>query len=105
MLAGKLNRRITIEQRSTTQDAIGQPVETWTTVAELWADIRYQRGLEAIKAGADISVVGASIRIRYRTGIDAGMRVTHGADVFNIQAVLPDAGRREYVDLACQRVT
>ncbi len=104
MQAGKLNRRIAIEQRGTTQDAIGQPVETWTTVAEVWADVRYQRGLEAIKAGADVSVVNLSVRIRYRAGIDAGMRILHGSDVLDIQAVLPDAGRREYIDLACRKV-
>lgn len=104
MQAGRLNQRISIQQRTTSVDAIGQPVETWTDVAEVWADVRYQKGLEAIKAGADTSVVSVSIRIRYRGGIDAGMRVLHGSDVFDIQAVLPDAGQRQYVDLACRKV-
>jgi SPP1 family predicted phage head-tail adaptor len=104
MNAGNLNQRITIQSRSASVESIGQPVETWTTVAEVGADVRYQRGLEAIKAGADVSVVNLSVRIRYRAGIDAGMRILHGSDVFDIQAVLPDAGRREYIDLACRKV-
>jgi SPP1 family predicted phage head-tail adaptor len=104
MNAGNLNQRVTIQSRSASVDSIGQPVETWATVAELWADVRYQRGLEAIKAGADVSVVNLSVRIRYRAGIDAGMRILHGSDVLDIQAVLPDAGRREYIDLACRKV-
>lgn len=102
--AGSLNRRINIERRATTQDVLGQPVETWDLVAAVWADIRHMGGMESIKAGADVSTVRASIRIRYRAGIDAGMRVTHGADVYDITAVLPDEARREYVDLVCERV-
>lgn len=102
MRAGLLNRRINIERRATTQDALGQPSESWTLVAAVWADIRHLGGLESIKAGADTSVVRASIRIRYRTGLDAGMRVTHGADTYDVRAVLPDTARREYVDLVCE---
>lgn len=104
MQAGKLNQRVTIEQRSTTQDAIGQPVETWTTVATVWAHIRHPSGIEKIKSDADISIVKASIRIRYRTGIDAGMRVVHGATTYGIEAVLPDVAGKQHVDLICEAV-
>lgn len=99
--AGNLNRRVTIQSRQAGQDAIGQPLTTWQTAATVWASIRHTSGMEAIKSGADVSVVKASIRIRYRTGIDAGMRVTHGTTVYDIKAVLPD-GRREFLDLVCE---
>ena len=99
----RLDRRVTIKQRATGQDAIGQPVDTWTTVATVWANKRYVSGLETIKGGADVSIVKASIRIRYITGIDAGMRIEDGTEVFDIEAVLLDraAGR---VDLVCKQV-
>lgn len=99
-----LNRRVTLQQRSTSQDALGQPVETWSDVATVWADIRHPSGLSAIKADADVSLVKASIRIRYRAGLDAGMRAVHGTVVYDIQAVLPDEAERLYVDLVCVRV-
>lgn len=104
MQAGKLNSRIAIEQRSTTQDATGQPVETWTTVATVWAHIRLLSGVEAIKADADTSITKASIRIRKSAGIDAGMRVSHGGILYDIEAVLPDEAGRQYLDLVCARV-
>lgn len=100
---GDLNHRINIEQRSATTDTIGQPVETWTLVAALWANIKHQSGLSAIKSGADVSVVQASIRIRYSAGIDAGMRAVHGSDIYDIRAVLPVENRR-FLDLVCQKV-
>lgn len=77
----------------------------WTDVASVWADIRMRSGLESIKAGAQVSVVQASIRIRYRSGLNAGLRVVHGLAAYEILAVQPDVARREYVDLICQVVS
>ena len=104
MQAGRLNRRCTLQAPVTTQDELGQPIPGWTDVATVWADIRMKSGLESIKAGAPVSVVQASIRVRYRAGITAGMRVVHNLQAFNIVAVLPDVGGREYVDLVCEVV-
>ncbi len=104
MQAGRLNRRCTLQAPGTTQDELGQPIPGWTDVATVWADIRMKSGLESIKAGAPVSVVQASIRLRYRAGITAGMRVVHHLQAYNIVAVLPDVGGREYVDLVCEVV-
>ena len=102
MQAGRLNRRCVLQAPGTAQDELGQPIPGWTDVASVWADIRMKSGLESIKAGAPVSVVQASIRIRYRAGINAGMRVVHNLQVYEILAVQPDVGGREYVDLVCQ---
>lgn len=103
MRAGRLNQRITIQSRSATRDALGQPVETWSDVASLWADIRFPSGMEVVKGGAEVSIVKASIRIRYRTDIDAGMRVEHGSNTYDVKAVLPDVAGRQHLDLVCER--
>ena len=104
MQAGRLNRRCTLQAPGTTTDELGQPIPGWTDVATVWGDVRLRSGLEAIKAGASVSVVQASIRVRYRAGITAGMRVVHNLQAFNIVAVMPDVGGREYVDLVCEVV-
>ena len=101
----RLNRRFLIEEQSTTQDAAGQPVNTWTEVATVWADIRNKNGLEAIKADAPTSTVTASVRIRYRTDINAGMRGTYDGAVYNILAVLPDLEKKRHTDLVCEVVS
>ena len=105
MQAGRLNRRVTLQSPSQSVDEIGQPIPGWTDVATVWGDIRMKSGLESIKAGAPVSVVQASIRIRYRAGVNAGMRVVHNLQVYEILAVQPDVGGREYVDLVCQAVS
>lgn len=102
MQAGRLNRRCTLQAPGTATDELGQPIPGWTDVALVWASIRHLSGVEAIKADAVTSTVKASIRIRYRTGLNAGMRVVHGAQVYSIEAVMPDVGGRKYVDLICQ---
>jgi len=102
MQAGRLNRRCVIQQPGTAEDELGQPIPGWVDVATVWADIRMKSGIEAIKAGAPVSTVQASIRIRYRAGVTAGMRVVHNLVAYNIQAVMPDVSGREFLDLACE---
>lgn len=104
MQAGRLDSRVTIQAPGTTTDELGQPIPGWTDVALVWASIRQLSGVEAIKADATVSTVKASIRIRYRTGMNAGMRVVHGLRVYNVEAVLPDVGGREFVDLVAEVV-
>lgn len=102
IVAGNFVSRIAIQQPSTEVDELGQPALGWTDVAGAWADIRMKSGLEAIKAGAPVSTVQASIRVRYRPGITAGMRIAHGGVFYDITAVLPDVARREFLDLICE---
>lgn len=102
MIIGRLNRRCVIQTPSEVPDELGQPIPGWVDVATVWADIRMKSGIEAIKAGAPVSTVQASIRIRYRAGVTAGMRVVHNLVAYNIQAVMPDVSGREFLDLACE---
>lgn len=104
MQAGRLNRRCVLQAPGTAQDELGQPIPGWTDVATLWADIRMKSGLESIKAGAPVSVVAASVRIRYRAGVNAGMRVVHNLQAYEIKAVMPDVSGREFLDLICEVV-
>lgn len=103
MQAGKLNKRVTIQHLAPGEDAWGQPLpEGWVELGKAWASILHQSGLSTIKADAQTSVVKASIRLRYRTDLKAGMRVSHGLTVYAVRAVLPDEAKREYVDLVCE---
>jgi len=102
MRPGLLNSRVIVRQQSTTPDALGQPTQTWSTFATVWANVRHTSGVESIKADAFTPVVRASIRVRYRGDLTAAMRVVHGSTTYNVVAVMPDIGGKEYVDLACE---
>ena len=101
MLSSKLSSRVQIQAQTAAVDAAGQPIQTWADVCTVWADVRHQQGLEAIKADVLTSVVKASIRIRYREGILPSQRVTYNGTIYEIAAVLPDPSGRYYLDLIC----
>lgn len=102
MKISQLRHRITLQRPTGAQDAWGTPdAAGWEDVALVWSDFRYQSGSESIRAGADVSIVRASVRIRWRTGVDAGMRVLHGGQVFDVEAVLPGTDRK-HIDLVCR---
>lgn len=99
--AGEMPYRVDIQQRSETQDELGQPVETWTLFAATWGDVRHQSGLETIKADSVSSTVRASIRIRYRANVTSGMRCVFAGKAYNILAVLADR-KNDYCDMVCE---
>jgi SPP1 family predicted phage head-tail adaptor len=99
MIAGALNRRISIQHLVDGRDELGQPVQEWVEFARAWASIMMVNGKEYIGAGRDVSEATASIRIRRREGITAAMRVVHQSTIYDIKAILPDEVGREHVDL------
>lgn len=106
MRAGLLRHQIHIQRKTGGHDGWGTPLpEAWEniTAKPIWANVKFLSGSEAIKAGADVSIVRASVRIRWRAGIDAGMRVIYGRQVLDIEGVLPGAGR-QHVDLVCKLI-
>ena len=88
MQAGKLDQRITVQQLATGQDAYGEPLSTWTDVCTVWAAMEDLTGRQYLAAQAAQNAVQTRITIRYRAGIVPAMRVLHGAEVFDIEAVL-----------------
>lgn len=104
MRAGELNTRVTVQRKVKTADTSGATVWDWQDVWQLWADVRHGSGLSKLKADQEISVVRASVRIRFRRDIDHTMRLKlpNGA-VYDIKAVLPDEEKHRFVDLVCEK--
>lgn len=106
MKAGTLRDRIHIQRKTGGMDDWGTPLPAgWEniTAQRLAADVKHRSGLSTIKADADVSIVRASIRMRSRTDVNAGMRVELNASVYEIEVVLPGE-TREYMDLVCKRI-
>ena len=104
--AGTLRDRIHIQRRAGGKDDWGSPLpESWEnlTAQRLAANVQHRSGLGTIKADADVSIVRASIRIRRRADVNAGMRVLFGSSIYDIEAVLPGE-TREHTDLVCKLV-
>ena len=98
MRIGPLDRRLTIQSLQTVLDGVGQPIETWSTVATVWGRIMPQPRGERFQAQQIVGHAMTTFRIRYRTGITVKHRVLFDGktwDVSDIRLV----GRKQALDL------
>lgn len=94
MQAGRLDRRIVVEQKTDAQDGFGDPVPTWSTFAERWARKVPQRGTEQSKADAETAEREVVFEIRNLPGLDETMRIQFGGFAYDIEEIL-EIGRGE----------
>lgn len=92
MLSQRLRHRITIQQKTETTAASGEPIGfVWADIAtDVPAEIVPLSGREFLAANAEQAETVSRATIRYRADITADMRVIHGALAHNITAILPD---------------
>jgi SPP1 family predicted phage head-tail adaptor len=109
MRGSQLDKRITIEQKSVTQDPnYGTEVITWATLASrIPANVQdaLPSKSESVANGIRIATQPARIRIRYRASITSDMRVTiHGATdrVCQIVGGPAEIGRREWLEMVVE---
>lgn len=101
---GKLNCRVTIQQRAAGQDATGKPNGSWVPLATVYAKISEQSGSEAVVAARGTSFVQARITMRRRSDVTAAMRVVYGTRVYQVLSVLRDDYPRQALTLDCEVV-
>lgn len=100
MRAGKLDRIITIERVTTTVDEYGTPVEGWTTVATLRAELIQSSASEFIRAYGATTDTIVIFRTRYLDGVTTADRVTYAGHPFDLKEV-KEIGRRKGLELRC----
>ena len=102
--AGKLRHRVDFERRADVQDpTTGEVTPAWATVVSgVPAAIEDVSVREFIAGQALQSQVTTRIVIRYRSGLDASMRIKHGSRIYNPQGFLADKDSgREYLTIPC----
>lgn len=103
-LAHRLRHRVTIQTFTTVQDSnTGAVTDTWADVfADVPAEIYPMSGREFIAAQSIQAGVTTKITIRDIGAVQPRMRVTHGSDIYNIKAVLPDPTLARHLTLMCE---
>jgi len=66
MKAGQLDKRVTIQRRSGTLDAYGQPVAGWADVATVWANVRPIGTVERLRSMELRTSISHTIAVRYQ---------------------------------------
>ena len=101
MQAGLLRKRLTLQQRSKSQDSYGQPLLTWSDVATVWGEIVPLSGSESVSADSLQASTSHQITIRYRSGVNTALRIKYGVRLFDIQNVLNQDERNKTLTLLC----
>lgn len=103
---GALDKRITIQQAVTTQDAVGGQVMTWSDVATVWAHVHPLAGRELINAQSVYAEVTHNMVIRWQSQFNdpqtvAKMRVSYSGRRYNIGAAIHLEEGRRFIVLSC----
>lgn len=69
MRAGRLNTRVGILRKTRATNTFGEEIETWNTIATVWAEIVPLRGAERFAAMQTVAQIETKVRIRYRKGL------------------------------------
>lgn len=104
-MIGGLRHRLTIEEEVRVADGGGGFTLTWQAVAveaEVWGAILPLSGREVLRAQQLATPVSHCVSIRYRADVTASMRLTLGARVFNIRAVVNVEERDRWLELMCE---
>lgn len=103
--AGDLNRRITLEALTQTKDDEGGMVDSWVPLAgmPIWARVANLSGNErrATSHGGQVAEARTEFTIRYRAGIDAKMRISYNAKLYNIRHVNNYLEENRFLILTC----
>lgn len=81
---GKLNKRITIQQKVLITDDEGYQKEDWKDVATVWSKVENLHGREFFQAQAVNSKASCKFTIRYKKGLSTAMRILYDGKLYNI---------------------
>ena len=85
MESGKYNKRVELQRRTIARNTFNEPVETFSTITTVWANIKWLTGKEYYTQNQQVTTrIDAEITIRYRTDVTARDRIKYGNRIFDI---------------------
>ena len=104
MITGNLNRRITLQSRTQTRDALGGRSEAWTEDFKAWAELMSDSQVEKVVGESDRAATSRHFKIHWRNDIDArDHRVLYGGQTYAIKGI-KEIGIKTGLVLSCENV-
>jgi len=100
MNAGRMDRRITLQRKSSSQDSFGQPIETWADISTVWAEVVPVSGNERFVSQQVIAEADTLFKIRYMSGLTPLDRVVYDGRTYDVKGVIEIGRRREGMQIA-----
>ena len=87
--APRLNRIVQLQRRTVSRDNFGSEVETWSSVAEVWASVIQTGTAENFENDANRAIAkrSAQITIRWLPNIKETWRVIHVGLIWDIKGI------------------
>jgi head-tail adaptor len=100
MRAGRFDRTITLLARSVARDSFGAGAETFSAIADVPAEVIYDRGGELSRQNDAQRQAQAVVtfRIRWRPGLTRDMRIRFDGADYDVTDIM-EIGRRRGADL------
>lgn len=98
MRAGDMDRRVTIRRYTSTVDEYGDPVQAWTDLATVSANVRQESGREFMAAATEMGSRKVIFRLRWLAGLTVTDQVRfegHDHDIHEVR----ELGRRAGLEL------
>lgn len=98
MKSGDLRHRIILEQPVRSKNAMGEQIDTFVSVATVWAAVEPLTGTWLFQAQQADSKVSGRVRIRYREDIKPTWRILFDGRYLSIVSILnPDERKKELI--------
>ena len=102
MKAGRMDRRITIEEIVESRDSYGAVIKTWALFATVWAEVRPVRSRELIASAKVTAEFDTVFRCRWLDGVLPSMRVVHDGAAYDVTGIA-EIGRRDGLEIMGRR--
>jgi len=92
---GKMRERVTIQTASEAANAYGERIETWSTLATVWAQVEYRLavGDEDLRADRMTALRTVHFTIRSRTDFTEKARIGYRDKTYNITSIAESPDR------------
>lgn len=99
---GRMRHKIAIQSPTATVDSGGGRSIAWSTLKEVYADIRPTTGRYQFQHDQEKEKVTHKIIIRHRADIGTNYRVKFGSRIFNIHSILNEDERDRFLTMMCE---
>lgn len=94
-------RKITIQRATSTKNAIGEVVKTWTDLFTTWAEYTPATGTEVFRSDKEVAVKTAKFLMRFDSRITQSDRISFDSDYYEI-LYIREMNRREYYEVLAE---
>lgn len=98
---GRMRYKVALQKPTNTTDSGGGMTQAWTTLIDIWADIRPISGKELFRHNKMEESVTHEIYIRHREDIGTNYRINYDSRNFNIRHIRNIEERDRYMLLVC----